>query len=351
MGDTDVKDELKVLFSTPQNGAKLTPALVDAMADYFVEIMKVGSVDEIAIDDPDEMETGAVEAWQAAETEALPRTLAHRVRKWAGEVTASSKPTRDSPLPGVNTGDIGMADKIEEARRIAQGMGLNHLEREKAMRDMAAQGLPLERIIQLSMNLYVGRVYSVSVCMQNMKYGEDPAFTAMAKTFRKGGGDSLPDILKAKNFNKLSRHFTGLMTKYSQESMVEESALIGSWWSETTGCFHDNKDAIFGYLQEYFEKYIGRGLPVGVDPVLISAVRRVEAVGATKEDHKSLKNRVESLETQMRKIKTECAELQKKVGKGKPTAEEQEERRKNVTCHNCGVKGHYESECPEPKKK
>lgn len=48
MGDTDVKDELKVLFSTPQNSAKLTPALVDAMADYFVEIMKVGSVDEIA---------------------------------------------------------------------------------------------------------------------------------------------------------------------------------------------------------------------------------------------------------------------------------------------------------------
>ena len=43
-------------------------------------------------------------------------------------------------------------------------------------------------------------------------------------------------------------------------------------------------------------------------------------------------------------------EHDEKIGKKKPSKEEQDERRKNVTCHHCGKKGHYKSECPDLEK-
>ena len=45
--------------------------------------------------------------------------------------------------------------------------------------------------------------------------------------------------------------------------------------------------------------------------------------------------------------------LKQKVDTLKPKVsnEEQEARRAKVTCHFCGKKGHYESECPDKPKK
>ena len=358
MGDAaeDAKSDLRAALSVAQNGAKLSSALIDALLDHFVDTMKVSTVDEVASDDPNEMAQAAAEAWAASFTgEELPSALALRVRKWAGEVQASAaKSTKDTPLAGSNVGEVAMNDKLEAARLQTAGMGLNFQERDKAMKDMAAQGLNLDRLSAMSLCIHVGRWHTLSVCSKNMKYGEDPAYTELAKLNRKSHRDCLTTIVKSKNWNKLSNHFTNLMTKYSAECMVEESALIGSWWSETSGCFSSDRDSIFQYVEDYFDKYVGRGLPVTVDPVLISTIRQSTGggAGASKEDHKTLKNRVNDLESVLTKLKTQVAEIEKKGGNNKKlTAEEQEERRKKVTCHNCGVKGHYESECPQPKKK
>ena len=110
---------------------------------------------------------------------------------------------------------------------------------------------------------------------------------------------------------------------------------------------------MFEYLEEYFDKYAGRGLPVQIDTVLVTRLRNsASSSGVSKEDIKSIKNRLTDLEALRSKNKNELAEMRKKMGSmkpagEKPSKEELDERRKNVTCHNCGKKGHYKSECPD----
>ena len=86
-----------------------------------------------------------------------------------------------------------------------------------------------------------------------------------------------------------------------------------------------------------------------IDTVLVTRLRNsAGSSGVSKEDLKAVKNRLADLETQGNKHKGEIAEMKKKIGDiKKPSKEEQDERRKNVTCHHCGKKGHYKSECPE----
>ena len=75
------------------------------------------------------------------------------------------------------------------------------------------------------------------------------------------------------------------------------------------------------------------------------------------EELKAIKSKMESLESTLSKMKAEAntakqaIETLKKKGGGKPSAEELDERRKKVKCHNCGKMGHYQSECPELKNK
>ena len=65
-----------------------------------------------------------------------------------------------------------------------------------------------------------------------------------------------------------------------------------------------DRDSIFQYVEDYFDKYVGRGLPVTVDPVLISTIRQSTGggAGASKEDHKTLKNRGNDLESVLTKL-------------------------------------------------
>ena len=120
-----------------------------------------------------------------------------------------------------------------------------------------------------------------------------------------------------------------------------------------SGCFSvDAKDQLFKYLEEYFEKYAGRGLPVMGDTVLVTRIRNaaVRSSGIGKEDFKNATKRISELEDKLKKLNSRVNDHDEKIGKKKPTKEEQDERRKNVTCHHCGKKGHYKSECPDLEK-
>ena len=143
------------------------------------------------------------------------------------------------------------------------------------------------------------------------------------------------------------------MASYASDGMSTESSLVASWWAETSGCFSSDKELLFEYLQAYFDKYAGRGLPERVDTVLVTRIRNqsASAGGASKEELKQMKSKLEEQAGKIEKLSSKVNTLEQKVSTFKPkvTPEEQLERRSKVTCHKCGKKGHYASECPEAK--
>ena len=317
------------------------------MNSAFLKNFCFRSIDEVDKDDPDLFEEAVAEAWLTAHMTDLPRPHASRARQWAGAVVAKAK---DTLAGGHKVGDVAEEDRREAAKEEASHMSLSPFEREKVVKDIAAQGLTSERIVALSLSLHLGKVSKLSLCA-HMKYGEDPALSEPAKQARKAGKRTLATILKSKSFGDAASFFADLTRNFAADGMVEESSLVANWWGETSGCFSNDKDAMFDYLEEYFEKYCGRGLPVPVDTLLLARLRQQSGGamnGASKEEFKALKNRVADLEQAHSKVKSALAEL--KPGKGKPSEDEQAARRAKVVCHNCGVKGHYASECPEPKK-
>ena len=236
-------------------------------------------------------------------------------------------------------------------------MDLSIFEREKAIKDMAAQGLSCARLVALSLSLVLGKVSKPSASA-GLKYGEDPALSEPAKQARKASRKLLSTVIKGADFGELGAFFADLMRAYAADALMEESALIATWWAETSSCFASDKDLLFKYVEDYFDKYAGRGLPVMVDTLLVTRLRNSSAgSGFSKEEGKKLMTRCTESETQMTKMKAELNTLKQQLGNlkeekktTKVTPEEQAARKAKVTCHNCGETGHYQSECPNPKK-
>ena len=89
MGDVDaeivdeLRAKLKSLFTAVRNGISLTGALIVALVTFYSTVMMVENVEEVSINDPDELEEAAAEAWQHTHSFDLPRAQIVRVRKWA----------------------------------------------------------------------------------------------------------------------------------------------------------------------------------------------------------------------------------------------------------------------------
>ena len=354
-GMADLKQEVVKALSAPQNGTKLLAAMVQVLTEYYLNVAKIGDVDEINTEDIDELLALAKEAWSEAHGEELPQMHVVRISKWAGAVYPSGKVSKGE-LASPIVGDFTEEDKVSAARKETVDMDLSSFEKEKAIKDMAAQGLSCARLVALSLSLVLGKVSKPSVSA-GLKYGEDPALSEQAKQSRKAGRKMLSGIIKERNFATTGAYFSDLMSNYAADGMVEEASLLAAWWAETASCFSAEKELLFEYLDEYFNKYAGRGLPIKIDTVLVTRLRNSTGGGVSKEEFKTVKSKLEALESSMAKIKTENNTLKqtmetiKKKGTTKVTPEEQDERRKKVKCHNCGKMGHYQSECPELKNK
>ena len=299
MGETEDREELvkafKALFAAPSNGVKLTGVVVSSMASYFVDELKLSELEEVAKDDPAEMEEAANEAWMLKfDGEALPKPHAHRVRVWAGAPSGKGSGMKET-LVGQSTsvGDIAEDDRRTAAKKEAEDLDLSPFEREKAAKDMAAQGLTCARIVAMSQSLILGKVVKPS-SLGGLKYGEDPALSELSKAMRKAKKKMLSDVISSKNYAEAGAFFSDLMMSYSSDGMITESSLVASWWAETSGCFSSDKELLFDYLHAYFEKYAGRGLPERVDTVLVTRIRNKSGGGggASKEELKSLKAKV-----------------------------------------------------------
>ena len=342
-------DELKTLFSASLHDVKLPVPLVKAMSGYYLETLQVESIDDVAKMDPDEMEEAAAEAWQDVFGATLPKPHALRVRKWAGEVSQRSADGKGAAIlaQSAAVGDIASDDRRIAAKKEAESLNLTPFDKEKATKDMANQGLSCERIVALSLSLILGKVCRPSM-VANLKYGEDPALCDAAKAARKADKKMLSKVLKKKDYADLGAFFSDLMMDFSADGMITESSLVASWWAETNGCFSTEKELLFQYIEDYFEKYAGRGLPERIDTVLVTRLRNSAGSGGVgKAELEKLKLKIAEQDTKLSKLASEVNTCKQKLDKKAPTAEEQEERRKRVTCHICKKKGHYASECPE----
>ena len=202
-------------------------------------------------------------------------------------------------------------------------------------------------MIYLSLSLHRGKVCK-PIEDSDLKYGEDPAHAQVMKDARKAKQRVLSTVLTNKSFSEAGGYFSGLMMGYSQSGMIEESSLIASWWAETSGCFSSENDLLFEYLTEYFNKYVGRGLPEMIDTVLVTRLRNSSiSSGPSKEEFKKLKEAGAEMAKDIAKLKSEVNTLNQKVGtlRPKPTEEEAAARRAKITCNVCGEKGHYGYEC------
>ena len=352
---SDLEVEISEALKASRHGVKLSNKLVDNMVVFFIESVKVDSIEDVPMDEPDELEECAREAWQDGYSKPLPGVLALKVRKWTGEKIITTRSTKETPLAGAGgVGEVVGEDRRRAADKEAIDLDLTPFEREKAVKDMSAQGLSAARIVAFSLSLVLGKVCKMSVSA-SLKYGEDPALSDPAKQARKASRKLLATVIKNKDYGELGAFFSDLMRAYAADALVEESALIATWWAETSSCFASDKELLFKYVEDYFDKYAGRGLPVVVDTLLVTRLRNSSAgSGFSKEEGKKLMIRSSEFEAQMTKMKNEINTLKQQLGnlgeekkKPKISAEEQASRQAKVTCHNCGEVGHYASQCPK----
>ena len=100
MGDVDAEDvdelrgKLKALFASTRNGISLPGALSVALVTFYASVMMVGSLDEVSLNDPDELEGAAAE--EPGNTLTLSRCRARRLYAFA------SGPEKDRMAPRRN---------------------------------------------------------------------------------------------------------------------------------------------------------------------------------------------------------------------------------------------------------
>ena len=359
-----LKGELKSLLGSTRGGVKLSAALVLCLVTYFIEYLRIDEVDEVNKDDPEEMEEAASEGWAAQYGADLPKAFALRIRKWAGEVTSVKGPSsKDEVIAGGNSiGNVKEEDRRAAAKELAGDMDLSPFEREKAEKDMAAQGLTCMRIVSLSQSLILGRPVSMSEC-EGLKYGGDPSISKLSKDCRKAGRRTLGDLIKNKDYSRTAAFFTDCARAYSFDGMTVESSLVSTWWSETAGCFSSCPESLHMYIEDYFQKYAGRGLPVTLDNAILNRLRQSSQAGASKEDVKALKAKSTEAEEENRKLKNRMKALEDRLTNLKPgggggkklnedkkeTPEEYKARRAKAKCHHCDELGHFKWECPQLK--
>ena len=142
--------------------------------------------------------------------------------------------------------------------------------------------------------------------------------------------------------------------------MVQEAQLITTWWNETQSLTNSVPATLIKYVRSYLDKYVGRGLPVPYDMLLVmrngGADTAADAIKVAKEAKKAQEKAAEEmakLKSELGQLKADYAQLKSSVrnatnqggdpgGPGSGTFKGK--------CHYCGEKGHRIGECPKKAK-
>ena len=340
------KAEVRSFLSAERNKVKLPQALVTVMVDYLVDVAEVKEKSDVTLAS---LKTTSKEAWlhYKESAEAVPSIHADRLDKWLAPPSSVH-----AELDVVTHGggeDFGMTE--DEERTLFGDVGPTTREKKQLAEDKRAKNLTGMRIASLSHALELGRVPAGEVG----KYGADPRLSEIVKLARKAGMHLLSKVLDEKDLSKMSSFFSNLIRDYSEQNMVIEAQLITRWWNEAqsmcTGEVGTMGATLAKYVRAYLDKYVGRGLPVVFDMVIMMRVkdgpdgRSSEAAEALKiakaarAEMDKARADAEKMRVELGRLKAEMAAV--KNGQGGPSGAFK------GACLYCGENGHKAADCPK----
>lgn len=359
---SSIKDELVAKFTAEENGVKLGAALVEVLVSFLVNVVEVKDVGEV---EEASLEQTAREAWEAEKSTDLPSIHRDKLLVWLG-VQAAPVLSKPGLLP--SSVKKMMEDKAGagfDEDKLFGNTGPTEREKIQLTNDKKAHGLTGMRIVCLSLAIELGRVPTAGDAA-TVIYGSDPRLSDMVKQARKAGLSTLSKLLEMPDaVHQVSMHMSGLIREFSEMSLIEEASLLTTWWSETQAVGGNDQKILSEYIKEYLKKYVGRGVPVPIDIVLITRVTRGLGSGGSSAVTEAIKmakdakaradeatKEAAGWRTEARKIQSELDRL-RSICKGlKPVESDKKkgkEKLKTGACFICGSTEHQMKDCPDRK--
>ena len=341
------------MLGEEKNSVHLHAVLIDRTTTYLITNVVVGDSEvEVKLElpsGPQEWQDTFKEAWEVVANAVMPAVVKARSDSWSGMLpppTPGGVPPPPPPgagggAPGGAGGSLTMSPVMCTADdALLYGLDVSSHDREKALLDIKAQGLPGTNMMGLSLGMMSGRVQPQGDSA-SLRYASDLRLCPNIRAQRKAGVETLDDIIKGKDKRILSQHYTRLAKEYNDHGMIQEATLVSQFWAESMAAWEGDDVGLFVYLAEWNRVYAGRGIPKLLDTDLILRNQRKYGSGSGGTDVKELKDQLSSTKTKLAAAEQRTTEIlaRLKVLEKKPAPAD------TKGCFICGG-NHLARNCP-----